>query len=100
MLSSLRVLHWILCARSLRISLPEDKHHSWSKDILDCLDDKGASYKSFESLFGRLENAAMIIPQARYFMNRLRSLLKGKPEVCPMIKLTASTTADLDLWLH
>ena len=42
----------------------------------------------------------MIIPQARYFMNRLRGLLKGKPEVCPLIKLTASTTADLHLWLR
>ena len=42
----------------------------------------------------------MIIPQARYFMNRLRGLLKGQPEVCPMIQLTASTTADLHLWLR
>ena len=69
------VLGWLLCARSLRISLPEDKHHTWSKDILDCLVNKGTSYKSFESLFGRLENAAMIITQDRYFMNRLRGLL-------------------------
>jgi hypothetical protein len=40
----------------------------------------------------------MIIPQARYFLNRIRGLFRSRSKFQRSTKLTGTTTADLHLW--
>ena len=93
------LLGWSICTRTLRIGLPEDKHQAWSLDVQTVINQGTVTFDALESIIGRLENAAMIIPHARYFLNRIRGLLHRRARFQKVAKLTASTTADLHLWL-
>ena len=69
------LLGWKLDTRSLSISLPPDKHIAWSNNIHDILKKKSSTFSELETLIGRLGHVTFIIPYAKYFMSRLRSLL-------------------------
>ena len=93
------LLGWSICTRSLRIGLPTNKYQAWTLDVQSCISQSTVTFDALESLIGRLENAAMIIPHARYFLNRLRGLLLRRLKFQKCATLTTSTTADLHLWL-
>ena len=62
--------------QSLRVSLPEEKKTAWKNDIKEALTSTKINTYTLESLIGILNHAEHVIPPARYFLNRLRHLLK------------------------
>jgi hypothetical protein len=66
------ILGWHLDFRRLLIQLPSDKHQSWSHDLLQIITTSRCTKKELESLIGRLNHAAAILPLARFFLSRLR----------------------------
>ena len=69
------MLGWKLCTRQSRIFLPMDKCKSWTMEIENLLTNMTTTEKEMESTVGRLNHVGFIIPNARYFLNRLRHLL-------------------------
>ena len=72
-------LGWDINTQSLRVSLPEDKQTAWTNDIKEALASTKIKTNTLESLIGKLNHAAHVIPPERYCLNRLRHLLtRGK----------------------
>jgi hypothetical protein len=56
------VLGWTINTRSLLLQLPFDKHKKWTKDITSILGQTKIKNKQLETLVGRLEHIATVIP--------------------------------------
>ena len=69
------MLGWILCSRKSKIFLPKDKELAWTRDIDELLTSNYINAKKLESTIGRCNHIGYIMPNARYFLNRLRHLL-------------------------
>jgi len=69
------VLGWVINTRNLTIALPTDKHTKWSSNISKIIHSKRVSHTQLESLIGRLNHIAGIIPMFRHFLGRLRQAL-------------------------
>ena len=65
-------LGWIIDSRRMRVYLPQLKTLRWINELEDLLSLKRVNQKQLESLLGKLNHAAFIIPLSRYFLNRLR----------------------------
>ena len=92
------LLGWEVNTRLFRIYLPKDKATQWRSDIKRILQHGAVSSKTLESTIGRLNHVAHIIPQARYFLNRLRDLLHCTTHRGPQHP-NRSCRNDLHLWL-
>ena len=92
------VLGWLLDSRELRIHLPMDKGICWMNDI-DCILKENTRVKSkkMEQMIGRLNHVGYIIPQARYFLNRIRRLQNRCEKYGPQ-KPNMLEKKDLKLW--
>ena len=55
--------------------------------------------KNLESTIGRLNHAGYIIPQSRYFLNRLRDLLKRCKQYGPQM-ISVKEIKDIELWIR
>ena len=91
------MLGWLICTRSCRIYLPKDKELAWLTDIQSLLTSTFVETKELESIIGRCNHIGYILPNARYFLNRLRHLLMrcqryGKQSLQQWEK------EDLELW--
>jgi hypothetical protein len=91
------VLGWLLDTRRLLIQLPSDKRRAWIRDIDALLKSKTASYKALNSLIGRLQHVAAILPTARHFLGRLRMAL-AIAEIHGGCNLPKKVLSDLKLW--
>ena len=69
-------LGWDINTQSLRVSIPEEKQTAWTNDIKEALASTKIKTDNLESLIGKLNHAAHVIPPAQYFLNWLRHLLK------------------------
>lgn len=92
-------LGWEINSRAFEISLPEDKFIAWSTQIREVIATESVTGQTMESLIGRLNHAAYIIPAARHFMNRLRQL-EMKARKYRKAKVTSEVRKDLHLWLN
>ena len=92
------MLGWDLCTRRSRIFLPKDKCQSWSKIIEQIIQRMTSTEKEMESTIGRLNHVGYIIPNSRYFLNRLRNLLARCSKYGKQI-LKHWERDDLFLWL-
>ena len=91
-------LGWDINTQSLRVSLPEDKQTAWKNDIKEALASTKIKTDTLESLIGKLNHAAHVILPARYFLNRLRHLLKSGDNWGPQ-RLQLWHRQDLQLWI-
>ena len=66
------VLGWELNTREMLIKLPEHKYKAWPTKLSSFLTRKRANSKDLQSLLGRLEQVAIIIPMFGYFLNNIR----------------------------
>ena len=98
------VLGWVINTRSFRISLPNVKAQRWTLDINDVLNKiqtkQPIKTKEWQSLLGKLNNAAYIFREGRFFLSRLRyelhlSELKGMKGQSFGSK---RVSLDLELW--
>ncbi len=87
------------------ISLTADKYNSWLSDLNTVISNKKASYEELETLLGRLNHAASVLPLARYFLNRTRLLSCSSPgtpnsayKKKHTIRLSKSVISDLCLF--
>ncbi|KAI2490833.1 hypothetical protein MHU86_23743 [Fragilaria crotonensis] len=90
------VLGWRLNTRLLEISLPTDKYLAWSEDVRKLRADGHCQVKELETLVGRLNHTAYIIPNSRHFMSRIRRGLEGGRG--RKRKVGEEALADLHLW--
>ena len=72
------VLGWLLDTRRLIISLPQDKFIAWTNDVKAILNPpreaRGLLLGSqLESITGRFQNVATVIPLVGHFMNHIRA---------------------------
>ena len=69
-------LGWYINNHFLRVFLPKEEHTSWINNINNALASTKIKIDTLESLIGKPNNAAHVIPPAQYFLNPLRHLLK------------------------
>ena len=92
-----KVLGWLLDTDNLRMFLPQDKSLDWINSINSLLQKGHTTTKELESLIGKLNHAAHIIPLSRYFLSRLRFRLK-KCKEWGRQRLAEWDKQDLSLW--
>ena len=92
------ILGWVVDSHHLLIKLPDDKFKAWTSDIDQLLLDSCCSFSSLESLVGRLNHAAMILPLTRHFLHRLRAPLVPRQYSHRNIRLDFQQLQDLRLW--
>ena len=68
------VLGWQLNTRSLTVHLPSHKFIAWSEQVNSFIARKTANSKDLQSLLGRLEHVAVMIPMYAHFLNNIRAL--------------------------
>lgn len=95
------VLGWQIDTRRLRISLPDDKYATWNRELEALIKKPTATYEAWDSLLGRLNHAAEVLPLSRYFLGHLRAFLapfdeKKKRTVLP--PPSSLVLQDLRLW--
>ena len=66
------VLGWSLNTRTLDIKLPYHKYKAWSSQLRSFILRQSTNAKDIQSLLGRLENIAIIIPMFGHFLNNIR----------------------------
>ena len=92
------LMGWLYDTRRLRISIPSNKFKAWSKQLRDLIERKQTSHSELDTLIGRLNHAAYVIPTARHFMSHIRSL-KTKAKYKQTVAIPRLVIADLTLWL-
>ena len=65
------VLEWVYNTCKLCVILPKLKFISWTKTIHDILTKDETKAKNLETIIGRLNHTASIIPLARHFLTRV-----------------------------
>jgi hypothetical protein len=81
------------------IPLPLDKLLAWEGDLISLLLAEGRSTMGdLESLVGRLNHAALIIPLSRHFLNRIRRKAESGRHKKHRLQLDPEEIADLRLW--
>ena len=93
------ILGWTVDTRLLRIFLPGEKATKWLREIKQILRQDEIKTKQLETTIGRLNHAGYIIPQARYFLNRMRHLLT-KCKQHGKQKIPRAVKEDLKLWVR
>ena len=69
------VLGWVIDTRLFTVSLPQEKAAAYTQQINEILKAKKINHKNLESIIGRIERTAYAVPNAKFFINRLRHLL-------------------------
>ena len=70
------VLGLRLNTRRLEIALPSDKYGAWLADIRSVREAQHCSHAALETLVGRLNHTAYVLPNSRHFLNRIREILE------------------------
>ena len=91
------VLGWDIDTRKFRVYLPRKKAEEWKREISEIRKLETVATKRLETTIGRLNHAGHIIPQGRYFLNRLRHLLQNTKNYGPQ-PLNEAHREDLELW--
>ena len=68
------VLGWMIDTRRLIISLPHHKFVAWSTQLASFITRNTTNATDIQSLLGRLENVAIVIPMFGHFLNNIRHL--------------------------
>ena len=93
------VLGWILDAIALLLLLPFDKYLAWEQDLSDIIRTWTVTLKQLESLIGRLNHAAYVVPLSRHFLTRLRRCLDTGGGPNQTFHLDREELEDAKLWL-
>jgi hypothetical protein len=92
------VLGWEIDTRRLMIRLTFDKFVAWSADLTDVTLAGRATIGELQTLVGRLNHAAYVIPLSRHFLGRLRQRLHINQSARQHLSFSKDELADLQLW--
>jgi hypothetical protein len=92
------VLGWMLDTHLLLVVLPKDKYEAWIAELKALSDDRVTTYADLDSLVGKLNHVAFLIPLARHFLTRLRSLIDWNKHQQQQITLSRNALLDCQLW--
>jgi hypothetical protein len=92
------VLGWLLDTRRFLVALPHDKFVMWTDSLMAVADQTTITFQDLETLIGRLNHAAAIIPLSRHFLNRLRGRLLCRTSAAQQITLSPEELEDVLLW--
>ena len=95
-------LGWVIDTRRLTIGLPEKKRIDWTRDITTVLEKPDCNRRiqcdELETLVGRLERVASILPEGKHFLNRLHAAeLRARRHGAT--RLSVECRKDLALWI-
>ena len=94
------ILGWDIDTRRLLICLPTLKFNEWTLQVTQISKQADATPKPLETLIGRLNHAANIIPLSRHFLGRIRATqLAAATHGHKPFRLSHQILADLKLWL-
>jgi len=95
------ILGWMFNFHSLEISLPPDKLLVWTEDLRPIIDNGFVEIHALESLLGRLNHAAYLLPLGRHFLTRARDHLSrcAQNRKKQRVPLPRETLLDLELWM-
>jgi hypothetical protein len=85
--------------QTLKVHLPANKYETWTNDLRLVMDKKRIQPKELESLVGRLNHTASIIPLTRHFLSRIRKITSQNIPGFRHVKITGKVLTDLQLWL-
>ena len=91
------LLGWLFDTRRLKVSLPENKFIAWSNDIQKMLTNETTTAADAESLIGRLNHAAHVVPLSRHFISRIRTM-QARASNRRSVNIRREELADLRLW--
>jgi len=92
------ILGWQIDTRRMLISLPEDKHDMWVADLQKVMKDGRIRKEDVDTLVGRLNHSAHIIPTLRHFLHRIRALQCTDVPPKTWLKLDKNLLDDLPLY--
>jgi hypothetical protein len=93
------LLGWELDTRRLTVRLTQEKYVTWTNQLRGIISANGrTSKKVLESVIGRLNHTASIIPIARHFLSRLY-YSNSKASTHKPVFLNGNSVKDLYLWL-
>ena len=90
------VLGWLYNTHAFWLILPEPKFTSWTNTIQDILSKDKKKAKNLETLMGRLNCTASIVPLARHFLEGIRSF-HSKMNAFAWYRLRPNIREDLKL---
>ena len=68
------VLGWTIDSRRLLVQLPTHKYKAWRNQLESFMNRKTSNVKDIQSVLGRLENIAIVIPMLGHFLNNIRQM--------------------------
>jgi hypothetical protein len=92
------VLGWLLDTHLLLIKLPVDKYDAWILEVRSLRIHRVTTYADIDSLVGKLNHVAFLIPLARHFLTRLRSLINRDRPQQQQITASKQVGLDCELW--
>jgi hypothetical protein len=92
------VLGWLLDTYRLLVLLPQDKFTAWMEDLCHVLTKNGCSQENLDTLVGRLNHTATIMPMARHFLGRLRQRIDRTAFRQKFVHFPRDELKDLQLW--
>ena len=92
------ILGWLVNTRTFRIYLPKEKSLMWTQQLNELINSTNRIQpKIIESMIGKLNHAAFLLPHARYFLNNLRKLHHNSEKFGSQ-HMNQNTKEDLMLW--
>jgi hypothetical protein len=92
------VLGWLIDTHRLLILLPDNKFTAWMDDLQRFLRHQRCSHEDLDTLVGRLNHTAAIIPLSRHFLGRIRERIDRDAFRKATIKFSRDELKDLLLW--
>jgi hypothetical protein len=92
------VLGWVLDTHHLLIRLPDDKYDAWLQDLQEIRAKGVITYAKVDSLTGKLNHVAFLIPLARHFLTRFRALIDRSRPQEQQVTVSRQLALDAELW--
>ena len=93
------VFGWTLNIRSLLVILPSNRFEAWSCDLKAIISERIGTFCQIETMIGRLNHAAYIIPLSRDFLNRIRLRQEVRKDKNQTLSLAQDNIDDFKLWI-
>jgi hypothetical protein len=92
------VLGWMMDTHLILIQLPCDKYEAWALELGTIRHQRAMAFEELDSLVGKLNHAAYLIPLARHFLTRFRKRIGRDHPPRQQLKIPRQVGQDAELW--